>query len=1215
MASLAPAEKVPSGKPLKVGSPHDPAEREADRIADLLTAPEEPALPVCAACAAGGAPCAACGGGDGAGVLRRQVSGGGEGGSGGEMVAPPSVHRALSEPGEPLPAGIRGKFERRLGVDLRGVRVHSGGEASQAAADIDARAFAHGIDLFFAKGEFDPESREGQRLFAHELAHVAQDRTPGRVRRWLLEEGTTDAANDQRVVGILELQPGINPLDQAHRVGGLAGWRQRMPLSYAEMRQRSAARYGEPAVAAIESHDADILALVVKSEAVQSGLLESRDYYGSLEHAEEREAAQGVIDFYRGATYLFREDVRGLYEVSYSYFAQQYADDIHYDLRLYQQIMVGDAGEIVRQVGVDAFGAAADARVAREQREAWSAAGAALVGDEVAEREGIFLDDSLELEAQLEPTYGGTDYFDMLAIARVSGRMSAVVEYERRYYAYTLSHDYDRTDIFLSHDSDQESKLIESGNSALARAIVTSDGFVVTRDSESGHYFGRYQRSDPLLELEADTRLLESGEADRLGVDIDRLFLNMVRNLALQNLSESEQRMNGIVSQMAPEYLTDPTRGAELQRDTARLRELTVQAPRLAEEIGDAEPTEEQGDRRDALLDEMSTLVQRQPAAAFFVQQERHTLWEVGEIAGAAAVPYGQLLAGFALQRAGVPQTVVVDQLEGLMGGDAAQRAIEEANTRRENIATVRRALFDDPDIVLGFEPLHAPVLEHFSEDQRASIRRSLAWRDFKTTAETIGLTVVDLGLLISGFFTGGATWVGLGLEAAGTTLALAQLDAQIRDAEMLSAQSQLDIPGGFQMAPEEQAASARRWAVFGSALTFLGVVGLARSASRLIRAAEEEGTLVGRIAQRAGVSSETAAAALRRTWRGIPNPDPNALREVLLSGLPRELQQRYARLPIRVLDEAEWAREFGAHSAEHAATQFASREGEIFATEVVFRRQGNLMALQEEAAHLAQSVDPRMMERMHNHANVSVAAWQSMPSAQRLRMMREVLEVELDAQERVLARAQQAGDDEAMDDILAGMDDITTRMGDIDRALADPAAGHPSWFDPSRAPNRYFFNAPRLPRTHGRWVSGVPGNGVWLPNPGPARTLAPQGVTFRNGYPNLRPFALVEVRIGQVGLASDFADADLRFAQRVVSGNIQPPAGYVVADFMHNGEAIAAGTARYRRAEKLTWHHHQGGTVMLLVPRRLHSAVPHTGGASAARAARLYGREDDDSY
>jgi hypothetical protein len=62
------------GPPIRIGSPEAPEEREADRIADILTAPEEPALPVCAACAAGGAPCPDCGGGGG-GVLRRQVLG------------------------------------------------------------------------------------------------------------------------------------------------------------------------------------------------------------------------------------------------------------------------------------------------------------------------------------------------------------------------------------------------------------------------------------------------------------------------------------------------------------------------------------------------------------------------------------------------------------------------------------------------------------------------------------------------------------------------------------------------------------------------------------------------------------------------------------------------------------------------------------------------------------------------------------------------------------------------------------------------------------------------------------------------------------------------------------------------------------------------------------------------------------------------------------
>lgn len=199
MASLAPAEKAPSGPPLKVGSPHDPAEREADRIADILTAPEEPAMPVCTACAAGGAPCAACGGGDGAVVLRRQVAGGGEGGSGGEMVAPHSVHRVLSEPGEPLPAGIRRKFERRLGVDLGAVRVHNEGSAVSSGHEIQARAYSVGTDITFSPGNFAPGTQAGRRLLAHELAHVLQGGTT--LRRQEVSD-TRISVFDEGIIGM-----------------------------------------------------------------------------------------------------------------------------------------------------------------------------------------------------------------------------------------------------------------------------------------------------------------------------------------------------------------------------------------------------------------------------------------------------------------------------------------------------------------------------------------------------------------------------------------------------------------------------------------------------------------------------------------------------------------------------------------------------------------------------------------------------------------------------------------------------------------------------------------------------------------------------------------------------------------------------------------------------------------------------------------------------
>ena len=44
------------------------------------------------------------------------------------------VDRALGGGGRPLPDGVRGRFERSLGVDLGGVRLHAAGAAATAAA-------------------------------------------------------------------------------------------------------------------------------------------------------------------------------------------------------------------------------------------------------------------------------------------------------------------------------------------------------------------------------------------------------------------------------------------------------------------------------------------------------------------------------------------------------------------------------------------------------------------------------------------------------------------------------------------------------------------------------------------------------------------------------------------------------------------------------------------------------------------------------------------------------------------------------------------------------------------------------------------------------------------------------------------------------------------------------------------------------------------------
>jgi hypothetical protein len=74
---------------------------------------------------------------------------------------------------------VRSFFEPRLGCDLRAVRVHTDLLAGRSAGHVGALAYTVGDDIAFGAGRFDPGSRDGMHLLAHELAHVKQQRAGG----------------------------------------------------------------------------------------------------------------------------------------------------------------------------------------------------------------------------------------------------------------------------------------------------------------------------------------------------------------------------------------------------------------------------------------------------------------------------------------------------------------------------------------------------------------------------------------------------------------------------------------------------------------------------------------------------------------------------------------------------------------------------------------------------------------------------------------------------------------------------------------------------------------------------------------------------------------------------------------------------------------------------------------------------------------------------
>jgi hypothetical protein len=123
---------------LRVGAVDSPAERQADLAAARFGGLQRTADPAPAAPSAGLA-----------GLLRRARGG-----------------------GRPVDDATRERLAPAVGGDLADVRLHTDETAARMSAELGARAFTSGQDVFFGAGE---RQAGGDALLAHEAAHATQD--------------------------------------------------------------------------------------------------------------------------------------------------------------------------------------------------------------------------------------------------------------------------------------------------------------------------------------------------------------------------------------------------------------------------------------------------------------------------------------------------------------------------------------------------------------------------------------------------------------------------------------------------------------------------------------------------------------------------------------------------------------------------------------------------------------------------------------------------------------------------------------------------------------------------------------------------------------------------------------------------------------------------------------------------------------------------------
>jgi hypothetical protein len=152
---------------LTIDSPEDEAEREANRIADVVVLLPDSQLNRASQNIFSGYQNAP----DNRRDLQPKLT---AAKGAGPVHVPAMVQETLSSSGRPLDAATRANMEPRFGHDFSQVRVHTDAAAERSAKALQADAYTLGHHITFAAGQYRPHQEWGQQLLAHELTHTLQ---------------------------------------------------------------------------------------------------------------------------------------------------------------------------------------------------------------------------------------------------------------------------------------------------------------------------------------------------------------------------------------------------------------------------------------------------------------------------------------------------------------------------------------------------------------------------------------------------------------------------------------------------------------------------------------------------------------------------------------------------------------------------------------------------------------------------------------------------------------------------------------------------------------------------------------------------------------------------------------------------------------------------------------------------------------------------------
>lgn len=145
---------APAGNDLSMSLPEDKSEKDADMVAQKVANGQPADIPPAE---------------NNSAINRKD-----EGGANEIPEGFASELNSSKGSGMPLDESTQAEMSSKMGADFSGVKIHTGSAANALSEKVNAKAFAHGQDVFFRDGNYNPGSQQGKELLAHELVHTQQ---------------------------------------------------------------------------------------------------------------------------------------------------------------------------------------------------------------------------------------------------------------------------------------------------------------------------------------------------------------------------------------------------------------------------------------------------------------------------------------------------------------------------------------------------------------------------------------------------------------------------------------------------------------------------------------------------------------------------------------------------------------------------------------------------------------------------------------------------------------------------------------------------------------------------------------------------------------------------------------------------------------------------------------------------------------------------------